>query len=212
MVGIEMKIITICDDYYHKGQKYENAIRRACPSFKHEFIYKPKNISPNILDDCDLLIIARAETFLDEEDAPWMSDEFIDAFVDYAKNGGGILVLHSGIVGYGKNERLSKIFGGYFDFHPPETDVAVNLIKGYGITKGIDTFVYPDEHYHVVLTEKNLKIFAYAKSEHSTQPAAWFNTKDNQKVCVLVTGHTDKMLESAEYLKILKRAINWCVK
>lgn len=206
-----MKIVTICNDYWHKGQLYEKAIRTATEDAAHRFIYKDEDAITDLLDDCDLVIISRALSYKgDDGGTVWMTAEFGKSLKKYAKKGGGILLLHGGIVGYSVDKELSQIFGGHFDTHPPKCDVQIKPIGNFEITSGIQTFVYPDEHYYVNVTEDNLEVFLQSEALGHIHPAGWFNTNNNLRVCALTMGHTEEMLYSPEYLKILKRAIKWC--
>ena len=205
-----MKIVTICEDYYHPGAPFEKVIRELTNKDKHEFVYDKSGVKSGILEGCNLLIIARSDIYGNDYKTMWMSDDFKQRFISYAKNGGRLLILHSGTVGYGKDPELSKIFSGYFDFHPPQTEVTFIPLGDFDITKGIDPYTFIDEHYHMVMIDENIDIFAQAKSEHGVQPAGWLNTQEGMRIGTLLIGHNSETLESVEYKLLLRRMIDWC--
>ena len=209
-----MKIITLCNDYYHPGKLIEAAVLRATkPYHTLLFIHDTKDFNSLLFEECDLFILARSDQS-NVEKFPWLSGEIKERFIQYVKAGKGFLILHAGIIGYGKDPKLKDIFNGYFLHHPPETIVTIDLCPSSEIfTEEFTSFRYSDEHYHLHINDdERINIFAYALSAYGKQPAGWLNTTDGKRVCTLLMGHTSEMLKSVEYISILKKAIDWCLR
>lgn len=48
--------------------------------------------------------------------------------LNYVKNGGGLMILHGGIVMQNNSAEVSNMMGGSFDYHPPQQPLQVKLV------------------------------------------------------------------------------------
>lgn len=89
-------------------------------------------------------------TTLSEESKVEKAAEFEQNLLEYVKNGGGLAVLHGGIVMQNNSEEVSKMIGGSFDYHPPQQDIELHIEeKGHPLTAAFNemSFIHFDEPY-----------------------------------------------------------------
>jgi type 1 glutamine amidotransferase len=56
------------------------------------------------------------------------AQELENNLLEYVKNGGGLMVLHGGIVMQNKSEKFGEMLGGSFDYHPKQQKIKVKLV------------------------------------------------------------------------------------
>jgi type 1 glutamine amidotransferase len=70
--------------------------------------------------------------------------------IGFVKRGGGLMVIHGGIVMQNNSMEFSRMVGGSFDYHPPQQEIQVDLVEPdhplVGCFKG-KPFVHVDEPY-----------------------------------------------------------------
>ena len=70
--------------------------------------------------------------------------------IKFVKRGGGLMVIHGGIVMQNNSLEFSKMVGGSFDYHPVQQEVEVSLVEpGHPLLAGFkgQPFVHVDEPY-----------------------------------------------------------------
>jgi len=70
--------------------------------------------------------------------------------IKFVKHGGGLMVIHGGIVMQNNSMEFSKMVGGSFDYHPVQQEVEVSLVEpGHPLLAGFkgQPFVHVDEPY-----------------------------------------------------------------
>ncbi len=84
----------------------------------------------------------------------------------YIKKGGGLMILHGGIVMQNKSLAFSEMTGGSFDYHPKQQEITVRMVdKEHPMVRafGGENFVHTDEPYlfNKAYTKKNFKPLLY---------------------------------------------------
>jgi type 1 glutamine amidotransferase len=70
--------------------------------------------------------------------------------IAFVKRGGGLMVIHGGIVMQNNSPEFSRMVGGSFDYHPVQQEVQVDLVDpGHPLVSCFDgqSFVHVDEPY-----------------------------------------------------------------
>jgi type 1 glutamine amidotransferase len=70
--------------------------------------------------------------------------------IAYVKRGGGLMVIHGGIVMQNNSMEFSKMVGGSFDYHPVQQEVRLALVEpGHPLLEGFkgQPFIHVDEPY-----------------------------------------------------------------
>ncbi len=70
--------------------------------------------------------------------------------IRFVKQGGGLMVVHGGIVMQNNSREFSRMVGGSFDYHPAQQEIKVDLVEpGHPLVRSFDgeSFVHVDEPY-----------------------------------------------------------------
>jgi type 1 glutamine amidotransferase len=70
--------------------------------------------------------------------------------IRFVKRGGGLMVVHGGIVMQNNSMEFSRMVGGSFDYHPPQQEIKVDLVEpGHPMVNCFEgeSFVHVDEPY-----------------------------------------------------------------
>jgi type 1 glutamine amidotransferase len=133
------------------------------------------------------------------------------AFLNYVRQGNGLLAVHSGLAGYKEKPVLRGLLGGVFDQHPPQCMVTVDPKPGHPLTAGCEAFTLKDEHYHMLLDDPKVDVFLTTKSEHGEQPGGWRRDEGTGRVGVLTPGHNVEVWLHPSYKPLLINTLRWCM-
>ena len=147
----------------------------------------------------------------------WCDEKWSEALKKYiAEDGMGFLAVHCALADIPKEHVLTQeILRSRFITHPPQCEVKFIPEKAHPITDNIGEFSFPtpDEHYIMEMTpDAETEILGCTVSRHGKQPALWAHGFGNGRVCGVTPGHTTENLTCPEYVKLLKNAVNWCVR
>jgi type 1 glutamine amidotransferase len=79
-----------------------------------------------------------------------LADKLYRSLIDYVADGGGLVLLHGAITNFTNSDEYSEVFGGSFQFHPPQQEITLYLASpGHPILAPFNgkPFVYYDEPY-----------------------------------------------------------------
>ncbi|WP_339923676.1 ThuA domain-containing protein [uncultured Cyclobacterium sp.] len=177
------------------------------------------------LDDYDALIL----NYANWEDPKGLSDASKDSFVNYLKQGGGLMVLHfangafhSSLPNAGKSdwpeyrEIVRRIWDHDADSgHDKYGEFSIHISNSrHPITSGIKDFSTFDELY---FNQKGELPIAPLFSARSTvtgkdEPLAWVYNYGEGRVFQTLLGHDAKSFSAPEFQQILSNAIKWVAK
>lgn len=210
-----MRTWVMCDDNYHPASTVIaglEPLRQAGYAF--DFSLTAADWAADKLDSYPLLILSKSNRVSATMENEWMTEAVEQALSAYIEQGGGLLVLHSGTVGYGASERLMKLIGGVFTHHPEKCPVKLTPVSGHPITAGLPElapFTVWDEHYFIQpAASVSVECFLTSSSEHGSQPAGWTLSHGNGRVCVLTPGHLLDVWLHPGYQELLRRSMAWC--
>lgn len=211
-----MRTWVMCDDNYHPASTVIaglEPLRQAGYAF--EFSQTAEDWSADKLDQFPLLVLGKSNRISAAVEGEWMTEAVEQALSAYIEQGGGLLVLHSGTVGYEASEPLMKLIGGVFTHHPEKCTVTLTPVSGHPITAGrpeIAPFAVWDEHYFIKpAASVAVEPFLTSSSEHGRQPAGWTLCHGKGRVCVLTPGHHLDVWLHPDYQELLRRCLAWCV-
>ena len=223
-----MKALLICDDHAHPG---EVPIRGTAPLAEKgidiEIMEDASYFDPAALPGYDVVIMVKCDHISPTDHTSWKTDAVQDAFIEYVENGGGLLVIHNGTVPGDNTQKLDKLAGCRFAFHPNDCPVTVQALKPHPITEGVEMFTEDDEHYRLEILAEDIDIFlaSYAppqgsKAKYDTEPyfnvpacisaAGYTRTQGKGRVCVLTPGHNHNVWANASFQRLVENAIKWC--
>ncbi|OMF18889.1 hypothetical protein BK133_30200 [Paenibacillus sp. FSL H8-0548] len=207
-----MKIGVICDDYWHPGKNIIEGLKHLTrQGFQLDYNQHASEWSPSWMEQQDVIILAKSNQISATDQTPWLTEEIQHYFQSYVEQGNGLLVLHSGTVGYRNEPIFYELIGGVFEHHPEACPVAIAYTDQSALGgAAVQGFTVHDEHYFVETLEERIQVFMTSHSEYGIQPAGWLREKGEGRVCVLTPGHFLHVLQLPEYEIAIENALNWC--
>ncbi|MDR3019846.1 MAG: ThuA domain-containing protein [Treponema sp.] len=223
-----MRVLLICDDYWHPGQTAIDGIAPlAQAGFKIDIISNANDFSPEILKLYPVVVICKCDEVSQTDNQPWKTNAVQQAFVDYVEGGAGLIVIHSGLVAGKNTQVLDQLTGSRFSGHPNACPVTVQPVKPHPITEGVSIFCETDEHYKIdiIASDADILLASYSpsqgeESKYQEGPyhncpaminaAGYVRTQGKGRVCVLTPGHFLAVWLNPQFQKLLQNAIRWC--
>jgi type 1 glutamine amidotransferase len=223
-----MRVLLICDDYYHPGQV---PIDGVAPLKEHGFefgvITNAKDFKPEMFADYPVVLLSKCDEVSAQDKTSWKTDAVQQAFIEYVESGGGLLAVHTATVAGKNTDKLDNLIGCRFAGHPRETPVTVQPVKPHPITDGVGMFCEMDEHYRLEMLAADANILAasyspaqgdvskyetesYNNAPECIAPSAYVRTQGKGRICVLTPGHFIAVWHNTHFQQILKNALNWC--
>jgi len=205
-----MRSLVLCDDYWHPAPVPRQGLG-ALEAFGFEFdwIENAGEWSAERMAAYPLVVLAKSNDVSAEDKSPWVTEVVEQAFVDYVRQGGGLLVIHSGAAGYEHAGKLRALMGGVFTHHPEQCPVTCEPKEAHPLTQGCAPFTLKDEHYFMALDDAQADVFLTTRSEHGTQPGGWTRTEGAGRVCMLTPGHNLEVWLHPSFQALLCNAMHW---
>jgi type 1 glutamine amidotransferase len=202
----------ICGDKYHPADIVREGMDALdTGSIALDYILDASEWSRERMNGYGVIVLSKGNARSPVDLNAWLTDEVQQDLVEFVERGGGLLVVHSGTVGY-KNEPLFRhLVGGAFAHHPAPGPVEVQY-TGASEIPGLDptSFTVHDEHYLMEMFHDDLSVFLTSSSPHGTQPAGWTRRQGRGRICAVTPGHYREVWLHPEYQRILERALAWC--
>lgn len=148
-------------------------------------------------------------------------------FEDYLRRGGGLVVIHDGVVSGDQHRWAKKVQGGAWVWNDPENpDLKTKWYEGkvglyfvdtqHPITQGISNYDWKDEIYYDLDMSNDVRVLA--TSFHSvfviapqlwTYENTWEGGAKPYRAFVSLPGHEYDVFETSHYRSILLRGIAW---
>lgn len=157
-----------------------------------------------------------ADSTLSEEFKTEKAAELEDNLLAFISKGGGLAVLHGGIVMQNNSMEVSEMIGGSFDYHPPQQDIELQLAENeHPLTKAFEgkSFTHYDEPYFFknAYAEKNFRPMLYMenskieKMRHETEDkvsyVSWIKSYGKGRVFYVSPSHNAQSYENSRILK-----------
>ncbi|MCL2765422.1 MAG: ThuA domain-containing protein [Treponema sp.] len=223
-----MRILMLCDDYYHPGQVPIDGIAPLSQQgFRFDVIKNANDFSCGILNQYPAVLLCKMDEISQTDKGTWKTAAVQDAFKDYVESGGGILAVHSAVVSSREIAALDKMLGCRFLGHPNNSPVTVQPVKQHPVTEGVGMFCETDEHYNIEIfaqdadvllasyspaqgEESKYKEEPYFNAPAAIYPAGFVRTQGKGRICVLSPGHLPDVWSNPHFQKLLSNALKWC--
>jgi len=223
-----MRVLLLCDDHWHPGQVPIDGISPLKErGFQFDIITDANDFKPEMLAEYPVVLLSKCDEISATDKTSWKSQSVQNAFVDYVEKGGGLIIIHTGLVAGEHTETLDKLIGSKFVFHPQDCPVTVQPIKPHPIVKDVEMFIEVDEQYRLEFTADDIDIFlaSYSPSQgeeakykdepyHNSQSwigaAGYVRKQGKGHVCVLTPGHHLAVWHNPQYQRVLENALHWC--
>ena len=221
------RALLICDDYWHPGQVPVDGVAPLKEQgFQFDIIFDAKNFRPETLSDYSVVLLVKSDQTSAGDKSSWKTEAVQKAFISYVESGGGLLAIHSGVVGCMENHGLDELIGCKLSSHPHDCPVIVQAIKPHPVTKGVEVFCETDEHYRLEILSPDVDILMasysppqgtpdkYEEDPYNNTPAwicpaAYVRKQGKGRVCVLSPGHLLPVWLNQQFQRTLANAIRW---
>jgi uncharacterized protein len=208
-----MHTLVLCDDYYHPARVARTGLRAlGNGSLEFDWIENADEWSAERMANYPLTVLTKSNNISASDRRPWVTDDVQAAFLEYVRQGHGLLAIHSGTAEYAELPVLRGLLGGVFMMHPPQCPVTVEPQTGHPLTVGSTSFTLVDEHYFMALDDAQADVFLTTTSTYGTQPAGWTRVEGAGRVCVLTPGHNLEVWLHPAYQVLIRNALHWCGK
>ena len=204
-----MRVLVIADDYWHPGDVAKTGLELLSEQ-SLDYMYDAAEWSADAMARYPVVLFVKSNNITAQNRDPWMTPEVEAAFLEYVRRGGGLLAVHSGTAGYQETPKLRALLGGVFEQHPAQCPVTVAPRAGHPLCRGVETFTLMDEHYHMLLDDPDVEVFATTISEHGEQPGGWTRIEGAGRVCVLTPGHNAEVWQHPSFQALLRNTLAWC--
>ena len=223
-----MRVLLLCDDYWHPGQiPIDGVAPLQEHGFQFDIITDAKDFNPGTLAKYPVVILSKCDETSGTDKSSWKSHTVQNAFIDYVEKGGGLLVIHTGLVAGEHTEALDRLIGSRFAFHPQDCPVTVQPVKPHPITNGVELFCEVDEQYRleIIATDVDVFLASYSppqgeEAKYESEPyhnsqawigaAGYVRKHGKGRVCVLTPGHHLAVWHNPQYQRVLANALRWC--
>ena len=212
---MKKKVLVLTGDYWHPTDSITPVLGSIFDESKWDMIVteNPKELSAE--NAPDLFISFKDVIENDQIPTPIWCDDKWTATLDICikELGMGFMAVHCGLADIPEEHFITKnILRAFFVMHPPQCAVSLEPSDSE-LTYGIKpfTFSYPDEHYQIEIKGET-NVIGYSVSPNGRQPAIWHHNYGKGKVIGITPGHSYENLSEPEYLKLLKRCVEWCVR
>jgi len=223
-----MRVLLICDDYWHPGETpIEGVTPLSGRGFDIDIITDANEFSTDILNKYPVVMLSKCDEVSNKDKASWKTNSIQQAFVDYVTSGGGLIVIHTGLVAGEETKILDKLIGSKFASHPAESMVLVQPIKPHSIVKDVEQFCEQDEQYWLDILADDIDVFMASYTEYKKEDnndnceasenvapyiatAGYVRYEGKGRVCALTPGHNVQVWHNNQYQKVLENALYWC--
>lgn len=160
------------------------------------------------INSCEVFV-----AYTDKWDGP-VSDQQAAGLINYVEEGGGLVVLHTG-VSLSAHEKLLGLIGARFTGHPPYQSLEFESVREetgelHPIVQGLEPFQSEDEPYQYAFVDgiENQFILRYVLNGDS-YPAAWVRHVGKGRIVSLMPGHHSNSLQHPEVHKLILRSCLW---
>ncbi len=182
------------------------------------FTVDVRALTADNLKKVDLLVILRdglqRPKTGDDTDYVWMTQEQQDAVVHWVHDGGSFLNLHNSMGLYPASGGYLELVGGAYTGHGPLERFRVEVVdREHPVTRGVSDFSVADEQHTPVYDKNKVHLLLQNRSDDGTVAAAgWAYEPGKGRLCHLANGHTREALSHPMYQRLMKNAINWCLR
>ena len=222
-----MKVLLICDDYWHPGQTAIDGIEPLKQQgFEFDVMKNADNLYFETLKKYPVILMCKSDEIPQTGRQPWRTEAAQKTFAGYVENGGGLTAVHSALVNSETPGELDQLIGCRFLGHPDSCPVTVQCIKPHPVTEDVEQFCETDEHYRIVITQSDADILAasysppqgkddkhqedqFFNTHAAIYPACYVRTHGKGRVCVISSGHFSAVWLNLQFQRLLSNAIKW---
>ena len=201
-----IKALIISEDFWHPTKVIADGLKPL--EDECAFTYE---LAADNFEDYDVVVIAKGDRVSKENEAKFMTDEYLAKLRAYIENGGSLLLLHAGTLTQ-RSPALADIMGGISPGHPSPAEWMIKYgpIAGHVISEGMEPFTINDECYFMELTKDDITVFCDNTSDCGNFPAGFTRPLGKGRVCAFTPGHCVPVWENPIMTEYMRRIFRWC--
>jgi putative membrane-bound dehydrogenase-like protein len=135
-----------------------------------------------------------------------------EALQGFVESGHGFLPIHSASACFKGEPRFARLVGGRFLSHKAEVFKPVFLEKSHPVLEGVNEYQTWDETYvHDEHNPLGRRLLAERVDPQHREPWTWVREQGKGRVFYTASGHDERTWGDADFQKMLRNAILWCV-
>lgn len=137
----------------------------------------------------------------------------------YVEHGGGLLVLHHGILNFEESDWFSDVVGGRYLLNPKDgmpastylhdQDLDIRIATPHPITRGVSLTRIHDETYKGMWIAKTNTVLLTTDNPTSDVPVAWVSAYPKARVVYIQIGHGPEAHRDPGYRTLVRNAALW---
>jgi len=137
----------------------------------------------------------------------------------YLEQGGGLLVLHHGILNFEESDWFRDVVGGRYLLNPAggmaastylhDQDLDIRAVTAHPITRGVSLTRIHDETYKGMWIAKSNTVLLATNNPTSDGPLAWVSAYAKARVVYIQLGHGTEAHHDPGYRALVKNAALW---
>ena len=137
----------------------------------------------------------------------------------YLEHGGGLLVLHHGILNFEDSDWFRDVVGGRYLLNPKDgvpastylhdQDLDLRVATPHPITRGVELTRIHDETYKGMWIAKTNTVLLVTNNPTSDPPVAWISAYAKARVVYIQLGHGSEAHHDPGYRALVKNAALW---
>lgn len=220
-----MKLLLLCDDKYHPGeipiQGTKPLLDKGCTI---DVVTDTSDFDPASMFAYDVVILSKSDHISSTNHAPWKTLAFQKAMVQYVEGGGGLFVIHSGLVGGEDTELLDRLIGSRFIKHPP-----LDTVSTFGMPMGGEQHPVV-KHFYASRAQDELYILEFLQTDYTETlissrmrdagdrleaidkyvTTGYVRTQGKGRILAVAQGHTLEAWLCDRYQTLLIHGAEWC--
>jgi uncharacterized protein len=145
-------------------------------------------------------------------------------FLNFVKNGGGLVVYHAADNAFDGWAEYDKLVGGTWrskgtafptkgTFHPAYGPFDVEVVDNeHPITRGVGSFKTTDEKYSNLRLQDNIHVLAHAMQDGKPQPMLFVSDYEKGRMFQTALGHDLNAMKTPQFGETLVRGTTWAAR
>lgn len=205
-------IFLICGDYWHAPACADYIIHQLCRELDYSLTtaMTHQEVPWNDFAEFDAIVLYKEGRYSHHDsDARWLSLEQEQQLVNFTRDGGTFIGLHSGVCSYAVGGPMREMMRGHFVHHPPELTYKVLPKQGHPFCQGIEPFELFDEMYVTDVVAEQTDVFLESEAlEHGRLISGWTHQYGAGRFIGLTPGHNVNVMTHPMMAALLKNILN----
>jgi putative membrane-bound dehydrogenase-like protein len=149
-----------------------------------------------------------------------ITNEQITALLNYVKNGGGLVVLHSASAAFQNSEEYIRLIGASFKSHSTGVFSPATVQATHPVMRGVPEIKAWDETYLHTKVNPDMTVLAVRRENGHDEPWTWVRTYGKGRVFYTASGHGPRpgtlpdsadtnVWANAGFQKLVENAVKW---